>query len=192
MDNPNPIFVLNFNESAWVAKKNAKQILLMKKLVFGVVVFGILGSILFGDNLFAEISFHAKVLLFALLISACFVKSKEKGPKPMELRFYEDHLVMYRPNRYYSPKLSRAEFDKFLYKDIKKILYRPETQRLNIYGIVEGTWYNYNKDGSLSEKPSYHKTTDSFSYFFTSEAPEIDFVAVFEKYTPIKVTIENN
>lgn len=192
MDNPNPRYVLTFDESAWIPKKNAKQILVVKKLVFGVLAFGILGSLVFRENLFADISFHAKATLISFLLGMCFVKSRVKGPKPLEVRFYEDYLVMYRKKRYYSPKVSRMEFDKFLYKDIKKIMYRPETHRLNIYGIVEGKWFNYNKDGSLPEKPSYHKTTDSLSYFYTNEAPEIDFVAVFEKYTPIKVTIENN
>lgn len=187
-----PIYVIRTNESAWGPAPNSSQIVCAKKAVRIILVILLVGSLLFQDNLFADMSFMPKVLLISLFFGTCFVKTKEKVAKPFEIRFYEDHLVLYREKRYYSPNLSRKEFDKFMYKDIKKILYRPETHRLNIYGVVEGKWYNYNKDGSLPEKPSYHKTTDSFSYFYTNEALEIDFVAVFEKYTPIKVTIENN
>ena len=78
-----------------------------------------------------------------------------------------------------------------MYKEIEKIVYITDTHRINIYGMVEGTWYEYKKDGSLPEKPSYHKMTDSLAYFYTNEAPEVDFVEVFEKYTPVKVTIQN-
>lgn len=187
----NPIFVLRTNESAWAPTQNAKQVVFAKNAVRVIFVILLLGSFVFGDNLFGELSLTAKALLIALFLGTCFIKTREKVAKPFEIRFYDDHLVLYRENRYYSPKLSRMEFDKFLYKDIKKILYRPETHRLNIYGIVEGKWYNYNKDGSLPEKPSYHKTTDSFSYFYTNESPEIDFVALFEKYTSVKVTIQD-
>lgn len=187
-----PKYVLRTYESAWAPTKNAKQVAFAKKAVRIILVVLLVGSLLFQDNLFVEMSFMPKVLLISLFFGTCFVKTKEKVPKPFEIRFYEDHLVLYRENRYYSPRLSRMEFDKFMYKDIKKILYRPETHRLNIYGVVEGKWFNYNKDGSLPENPSYHKTTDSFSYFYTNEAPDVDFVEVFEKYTPIKVTILEN
>lgn len=187
-----PIYVLKANESAWAPKQNSKHIVLVRNAVRIILVVLLVGSLLFQDNLFAEMSFMPKVLLVALFFGTCFVKTREKVAKPFEISFFDDHLVLYREKRYYNPKLSCMEFYSFMYKDIKKILYRPETKRLNIYGLVEIKRYDYNKDGSLQEKTSYHKTTDSFAYFYTNEAPEIDFVAVFEKYTPIKVTIENN
>lgn len=192
MEYLDPKYVLKFNESAWIPKKNTKQILLLKRFVWGAVAVCLIGSFLFKDNLFWELSFYAKATLIGLFFGTLFVNARAKGPKPLEIRFYEDYLVLYRENRYYNPKMSRMEYNKFMYKDIKEIRYRPETHRINIYGVVEGKWYTYNKDGSLPQKPSYHKTTDSLSYFYTNEAPEIDFVAEFEKYTPVKVTIENN
>lgn len=46
------------------------------------------------------------------------------------------------------------------------------------------------KDGSLPEKPTYHRTTDGgICYFYTTEEPEIDFVSEIEKHSPIKVQI---
>ena len=186
-----PIYVLKANESAWAPTQNAKQVVFVKNAVRVILVILLLGSFVFDDNLFGELSLTAKALLIALFLGTCFAQDKQKVAKPFEIRFYEDYLVLYREKRYYSPKLSRREFDKFLYKDIEEIVYRTDTHRINIYGIVEGKWYNYNKDGSLPEKPSYHKTTDSLAYFYTNEAPEVNFVEVFEKYTPVKVKIQD-
>lgn len=186
----NPIYVLRTNESAWAPTQNAKQVAFAKKAVRIILVVLLLGSFVFGDNLFGELSLMPKVLLIAIFLGTCFAKDKEKVAKPFEIRFYEDHLVLYREKRYYSPKVSRKEIDKFMYKDIEKIVYRTDTHRINIYGMVEGIWYEYKRDGSLPENPSYHKTTNSLAYFYTNEAPEVDFVEVFEKYTPVKVTIQ--
>lgn len=186
----NPVYVLRTNESAWAPTQNAKQVVFAKKAVRIILVILLVGSFVFGDNLFAELSLMPKMLLITIFLGTCFVKDKEKVAKPFEIRFYEDHLVLYREKRYYSPKLSRKELDKFMYKDIEKIVYRADTHRINIYGLVEGIWYDYKKDGSLPEKPSYHKTTNSLAYFYTNEAPEVDFVAIFEKYSSVKVTIQ--
>ena len=187
----NPIYVLKTNESAWAPTQNAKQVVFAKKAVRIILVVLLLGSFVFGDNLFGELSLMPKVLLIAIFLGTWFAKAKEKVAKPFEIRFYEDYLVLYREKRYYSTKVSRQEFDKFMYKDIEKIVYRTDTHRINIYGMVEGIWYEYKRDGSLPEKPSYHKTTDSLAYFYTNEAPDVDFVEVFEKYTPVKVTIQD-
>lgn len=190
MDYANPKYVLKFNEHTWGPTKNAKQIRFAKIAVRIIVMLILVGSLIFGDNLFEELSFGPQMLLIAMCLGTFFVNDKEKVAKPMEIRFYDDYMVLYREKRYYSPKCSRKEYTKFFYKDIKKIVYRPVTKRLNICGLMEGIWYNYQKDGSLPEKPSYHKTTDSLAYFYTNVEPDIDFIALFEKYTSIKVTIE--
>ncbi len=113
-------------------------------------------------------------------------------PSAIEIQFYNDYLIVYRNKHYYSNSIIRREYDKFLYKDIKTIQLRKRTKRVNIFGIVEGVWYNYKKDGSLPEKPTYHKTTDSICYFYTDYASETDLINAFETYCPIKVSIEEN
>ena len=187
----NPIYVLRTNESAWAPTQNAKQVVFAKNAVRVIFVILLLGSFVFGDNLFGELSLTAKALLIALFLGTCFIKDKQKVAKPFEIRFYADYLELYRKRRYYSPKVSRKELSKFMYKDIEEIVFRTGTHRLNIYGIMECICYKYNRDGSLPEKPCYHKTTDSLAYFYTNEAPEVNFVEVFEKYTPVKVTIQD-
>ncbi len=109
----------------------------------------------------------------------------------MEIRFYDDYLILYREKKHYGSGIQRKMYDKFYYKDIHKCQYRTETKRINIYGKVEGKWYDYNKDGSLPTQPTYHKTTDSLDYFYTIFAQDIDFVKEIEEHSPIKVEIEN-
>lgn len=185
-----PLYVLKTSESDWAPTPNARQVLFVKRAVRTIVLVLLLGSIFFQGNLFDELSLASQALLIALLLGTCFLKDKQRVAKPIEIQFYPEYLVILRENRYYSPTFRRKEIDKFLYKDIREIVYRADVHRLNIYGVVEGIWYNYNKkDGSLPETPSYHKTTDSISYFYTNEAPEVDFVGIFEQYTGVKVNI---
>ena len=62
---------------------------------------------------------------------------------------------------------------------------------MTIYGDVETIWYNYHKDGTLPEKPTYHRTVKGgLCYFYTSASPEVDFVAEIETHSPIRVVVE--
>ena len=120
------------------------------------------------------------------------VGGSEKVPSEMELQFYDDYLVVFRDKHYYSNSVIRREYDKFAYSDIKRIQFRTVTKRINIFGIVEGIWYNYQKDGSLPQTPTYHKTTDSICYFYTDFASNVDFVSEIETHCPVKVTVDNS
>lgn len=187
-----PKYVLKTYELAWAPKKNNTSISMVKNGVRIITILLLLASVIFHKNLFAEMSVTSQILLITLFLGTFFVSDKEKVEKPFEIRFYDDYLVLYREKQYYSPRLIRMEFDKFMYANIKKVQYRTETGRINIYGVVEGIWYNYNKDGSLPCTPSYHKTTDSIAYFYTGKTPNTDFVKEIEAHAPIKVTIENS
>lgn len=137
-----------------------------------------------------ELSLVSKVLLISLCIKVLTTKEVKEIPVPFEIRFYDDYLVLYREKAYYNPKLTRKEIFKFRYQDIKEVEFRTYTQKFLIFGIVEGKYYPYKKDGTLPEKPSYHKVTDSFAYFYTSADPTVDFVTEFERHTPLKVQIK--
>lgn len=191
MNSPN--YVLKINEGELVPKKENSSDNPFKLVVLIIIGIIILGTIIFGENLFKEMSWTSRILLISLFIGICFKgEGSHRVPSPMEIQFYEDCLIVYREKRYINKRLYRKEYDKFFYKDIKKCEYRTRTKKVNIFGIVEGIWYDYNKDGSLPDKPSYHKTTDSSSYFYTIYAQEVDFVAEFEKHSPIKVVVEDN
>lgn len=190
MEKPN--YVLKANEAVLVPKNDNPWLGRLKKAVWIIVGIIILGSIIFQDNIFSELNWSAQVMLIVLAIGLTFTGGSHRVPSPFEIWFYDDYLIVYREKHYYSRKVSRKEYDKFFYKDIQKIQFRKTTQRINIYGVVEGIWYNYNKDGTLPEKPTYHKTTDSICFFYTSAEPDVDFVAEIEKHSPIKVIVDES
>ena len=190
MEKPN--YVLKANEAALVPKNEKSLLRKLRVPVWIIVGVIILGSLIFQDNLFGELSGTTQALFIAMAIGVTYGGGYTRVPTPFEIRFYDDYLIVYRDRHYYSKKMIRKEYDKFYYKDIKKCVYRAKTKRINIFGIVEGMWYKYNKDGSLPEKPTYHKTTNSMCYFYTSADPEVDFVSEIEKHSPIKVVVENH
>ena len=185
----NPNYILKSNEATFRPKKNIGFLGKIKPIIYIIIVIIIIGSFVFGENLFDEMSGTARILLVLMAVGVFLTETEERVPSSFEIRFYDEYLVVYRENHYYSNKLSRKEYSKLFYKDIKECQYRVKTQRINMYGIVENIWYNYNKDGTVDKKPSYHKTTDSICYFYTMFASEVDFVAEIEGHSPIKVTV---
>ena len=146
-------------------------------------------SLLLQNNFFEELSIWTNILLIVLCVSTCNLGGKKKTPSPLEIRFYGDYLVIFRGKHYYNARLTRQEYDKLYYKDIKKIEYRVRTKKVVFGGIVEGTFYNYQKDGTVSSTPSYHKTVDGISYFYTDFLRNGNIVDVIEEHSPLKVTV---
>lgn len=190
IEQPQPNYVLKANEGVLVPKNDSTALHLIKKafwIILGVII---IGSIIFQDNLFTELSWTAQVLLIVIGIGILINGGNERVPSPFEIRFYDDYLVVYRNKHYYSKKVQRREYNKFYYKDIEKIEYRKNTKRIQIEGTIEAIWYDYNKDGTLPEKPNYHRTTEGgICYFYTTEEPDVDFVSEIETHSPIKVAI---
>lgn len=123
METPN--YVLKANEGILVPKN---ENLLLGKLKFAVwVIVGILilGSLIFQDDLFSELSGSFQILLVALAIGLSFAgEGSKRVPSPFEIQFYDDYFIVYREKRYYDRKVTRKEYNKFFYKDIQKVEYR--------------------------------------------------------------------
>jgi hypothetical protein len=116
----------------------------------------------------------------------------ERRPSPCELWFYDDYLVQYCERRYYNKRNIRREYYKFYYKDISRCVYRTVVNKIDIYGVVEATFYKYDMNGNLPSLPVKHKTVDSISVFYTVFEPNIDFVKEIEEHSPIKVQFEKS
>lgn len=189
MEEPN--YVLKANEGVLVPKnENLSKLKVAVWIIVGVIL---IVSIVFQDNLFSELSWSARIMLVVLAVGLSFAGGNKRVPSPFEIQFYDDYLIVYREKKYYNKNLIRKEYDKFFYKDITKCQYRTQTKQINIYGIIEGIRYKYRKDGSLPENPSYHRTTNGgICWFYTTESPEIDFVAEIERHSPIKVSVEEH
>ena len=188
-NNENPNYVLKFNETV---RKTVKDINYKIKIVVIIIIaIIILGSIIFQDNLFSELSWTARILLISLALGVMFTDKTEKIKSPIEIRFYNDYLVVYREKRYYSGRISRKEYNKFLYKDITKCYYNNNTKRFDIIGKVESIWYNYNTDGTIPNNPTYNRVVDGgICYFYTDLEQEVDLIKEIKEHSPLKVEIQ--
>ena len=192
MDKPN--YVLKTNEAVLMPKEQSNSYIFIKKGVLIIVAILILGSLIFQENLFFELSWTARVILIVLAVVFLFFGEKKIDvPSPIELQFYDEYLILYRPKRYYSKKVTRMEFNKMLYTDITRCIYKANSQRLHIYGNVAATWYNYDANGVVPSTPTYNRmVTDTLCYMSTRCAPDVDFKSEIESHSPIQVLVENS
>lgn len=164
--------------------------MIFKKMVWILIILFIIISLYFHKNIFMELAFGTRLLLIVISVAILGTAyATEKTPSPFEIRFYEDYMVVYREKYYYDRDLSRKEYDKFFYKDIERIQYKKSIERYNIYGLVEWEYWNYKKDGTLSQKSDGHKKVKSMCSFYTSNLTNVDYKKWFELYTSVKVTI---
>ncbi len=192
MNRPN--YVIQTNEAVLIPTNQSRGITFLKTGVWIVVAVIVLGSLLFQDNLFSELSWTARVLLFVLALGVTFLGGKkEYVPSPMELQFFEDHLVLYLPKRYYSKHVTRMEINQMKYSEITKCVYKSKSQRIHLYGKGTSTWYNYKADGTIPQTPTQVRNcTAGLLYFNTKFAIDVDFKTEIEKNSPIQVIVENS
>lgn len=192
MDNPK--YVIKTNEAALecVKQNNAIHIFRIGVLIVAAIV--LIGSFVFQENLMSEFSWTTRCLLIVIVVAALLLGRKKKDvPSPIELQFYNDFLILYRPKRIYNKKVARMEINKMRYSEIKKCVYKSKLQRVHIYGTVYATWYNYDNQGVISKVPTYDRVVeDTLCYFSTLFATDIDFKKEIEEHSPIKVIVENS
>lgn len=191
-NNEQPLYILKFNEGIMKPKVENKTKDIIKYLLGFATILIILVIIIFGFRVLREFSFS--IFICYCIAIGYLIKNGgyERIPSPCELWFYENYLVQYCPKRYYSKNNIRKEYYKFNYKDIKRCLYRSVVNKFDIFGIVEATFYKYDKDGNVDSVPKHHITADSISVFYTVFEPNIDFIKEIEEHSPIKVEIENS
>ena len=115
------------------------------------------------------------IIMSVIILGTAY--ATEKTSSPFEIRFYEDYMIVYREKYYYDRNLSRKEYDKFFYKDIE------------LPPKVVWEYWNYRKDGTLSERSNGHKTVKGMCSFYTSKLADVDYKKWFELNTSRKVTI---
>jgi hypothetical protein len=192
MNNAN--YILKTNEAVLMPTEVNKGKSIMKICVWVIIGIIILGSFIFQDNLFAELSWPVRIFMIVLAVGFGFYGGKkEYTASPMELQFYDDRLVLYLPKRYYSNRVTRKQINTMRYADISKCVYKTKSNRIHIYGDGQSVWYNYKKDGSLPSKPTEERSfTQGLIYFNTQLATDVDFKKEIEEHSPIQVIVENN
>lgn len=191
--NSQPNYILKLKSKDLIPKYDNLLARIIKISTIVIIAVIILGSIIFKENLFSELSTTAKALFISYVVYAAVVLFKlTKVPSPVSLVFFDDHLVVFKEKVYYSHKLYRQEFFKFYYSDISGLEYDYLTKRLNIYGNVEATWYNYHKDGTLSRTPDYHRFVDgTICYFYIFEGNETQIISYLENFCKKKFEFNN-
>ncbi|MGN0317033.1 MAG: hypothetical protein ACI4E1_03755 [Lachnospira sp.] len=185
-----PIYVCKDTELIRKPKNPSKLLYFLKISLWFILIIIVVISVVFKENFFTGLTWSTGALLLVSLIVVYIVSGGEvRITSPIEIRFYKDYFVVYREMRYYSRFITRREINKFFYKDITKIEYRKPTQKIDIFGKGDFKWFNYLKDGSLPEKPSYDKNIDGLCYFYKNPESPVDYKLLFEKYLPMKVSI---
>ncbi len=187
-----PNYVLEINEAVLVSN-GSKALSVLKIAVWVVVAVIVFGSLVFAENLFAEITWTTRILLIVIALGVLFVgRKKQNVESPMELQFFDHYLVVYRPKRYYSKKVTRMEINKMMYSDIFRCVYKSKSKRVHIYGNVSAKWFNYDAHGVIAQTPTYDRyVKDTLCYFSTRCAQDVDFVSVIENNSPIQVVVED-
>ncbi len=191
-NNQQPNYVLKFNETD--SRKVKDRNYNIKKTVVIIIAIIVIFSIIFGENLFLELSWTARILLIAIALGILFTGKKEDVPSPAELRFYDDYLLLFLERKYYSERSIKQEYLKMKYSDITKVKYLPNTsnKRFQIYGNGHSLHYDLKKDGNISKKASRDKMFEKgMIYFSTNLNQNIDFIKEIEEHSPLKVEIDN-
>lgn len=184
-----PIFTINTVESVKMPGENGGIYRILKGIIWGTIVLMILCSVILGTNLFSEISLLPKVFLIGLVISSFSWDKKNKAPSPIEIQFYNEYLIIFRNKRYYDKRVSRKEYNKFRYSDIDRIEFEPEFKRFALTGIIDAKWFNYRKDGTLPDEPTYHRTVeDGICFFYLFSDDEEQIIEKLEQFSNMKVT----
>lgn len=187
-------YVLKTNEGVAMPAEKSIGFKIMQILVWSVAALIIVGSIFLHENLFMELSMTTRILLIILVLEVFFRGLKKQMiPSPIELWFYDDHILFYLPQRPYSRKFSRKEFVEMNYADITKCVYKKNSERIHIYGNGTSRLYNYNRDGTVPETPTHViNFTDGLMYFNIEFAKDIDFKKEIETHSPLKLMEENS
>lgn len=191
-----PTYVLRTVEAVLMPTDNDKKELLLRNGVWVLVGIIILGSIIFHENLFSELSWTARIIFIVLVVKFGFYGTKlDYAPSPMELHLYEDKLILFLPKRYCSRRVSRKEISEMKYSEITKCVYKTKLNTIQIFGDGKSKWYNYKKDGTLPQTPTEDRTfTQGMIYFDVRFAREagVDVVKEIEEHSPLRVSEEDD
>lgn len=162
----------------------------IRKAVLIIITVLIIGSLIFGTNLFGELSRMAQVLLIIVFVRTLFTGGNELVPFPIELRFYDDRLEIYRDFVYYGKNKNRREMYIFQYSDIQQCVFNKASSHMMIKGEVYVEWFNYRKTGEASSNPTVAKKDLGLCHFYTNADSSIDVVREIQEHSPIKITIK--
>lgn len=186
MDQPH--YVLKSMEN--MREPKDQRVTTAKNISLTIIAVALLGSLIFKIDVFGLPSSSGRMMLVVLFVIIVFHQTMHFVPYPIELRFYDDRIIIIRDHIYYSKKLTRKEVYVFQYADMERCNFNKSANRMEFRGLSYIEWYPYDRAGGPSQIPSTTKTCKNFFYFYTHADPNVDFVREIEEHSPIKITKE--
>lgn len=189
-----PNYVLKTNEAVLKPVGPGKLPDWLRKSIGVILIILIIGSIIFKDNLFAKLPWFIQIVFIVLCIFAPFSgPKKDYFPSEIEIQFFDDYFVFYRPKMYYDKRTTRKEICVMRYAEVTECVYKNKSQRIHIYGNGTTTWWNYKKDGTLPNNPTkVNPFTRGLLFFSTRYCEPVNLIKEIEEHSPIRVIEENN
>ena len=188
MEEPN--YVLKM-KTAWPVSKQERWFKFVKYTVIALVVLMIVSAIFLDFNLFGEMSLISKILFIGLIIFVIFHRADDFIPAPVEIRFYNDHLVVDFVKHFYNEKDIRREVNTFYYDESTKVTNQIDGKRLFILGNLKREDYRYLPDGSLEETPFKTKEANGGAIYISYRfSMDVDLTKEIETHSPLIVVIE--
>ncbi len=189
-----PIYTLKIEEGVLIPEPRSKREIRIRTAVIVILILLLLASVLFQENILHELNWIARMMLLFLVVKYfIFWNKKIDVPSPMELCFFGEYLLLYRPKRYYSKRVTRKEYIKMNYNEIEKIKYKKNERQFQIYGTVIAKFYRYLSENETEQRPSYDKTVEGTLCYFSTRCTDDDdnfIMYILEKYSRCKVDIE--
>ena len=188
MNEPNHVIKINTRPYS----KREVCFKIIKCVVIAIGIIMIAARIFLDFNLFLEMSWFYKIMFILLIVLVIFHHTNEFGPSPVEIKFYDDYLVVDFVKQFYNKNDIRREKNMFYYDAISAITNQIDGQRIFVFGNLKREEYRYLPDGKLEDTP--FKTTEAnvgqvnISYRFEKD---IDLMKEMELHTPLQVTISS-
>ena len=144
-----------------------------------------------GDWLFSRkpMTFTRACLIILLAVIMYTVRSTERQPVPFQIEFYNEYMIIYWEKKYYDRRLQRKEYEKYFYSDITNMSYVRDTNRINIYGKSEWTFWNYRKDGTIPDTPDVCKVVDSLTFLYAGDEYVDELLSRLKEFTGKEIAV---
>ena len=180
-------YVLHFNMANVKQNSLTPGQAFLKKVIIGIFVLFLILLLFKGKELLKELGIPVIVLLIGLGVWFMTHK-KELVADPVEIRFYDTEMVVYKPKYAQTETRVIEEYKTFPYDRVKECRYSSSSEMLMICGEGHLLQYRYKSDGTKDETPYKEMDLESLSdHLWLHFALDDDVPGKIEKYSPIRV-----
>ena len=184
--------IIYFNDGRMASKNESKTYAIIKTIFVGFLIILICGSVLFKEFLFSGESIPVWICVFIVVSYLMKNGGHERVECPSQLQFFDTYMIFYVPKYHYKKGKERMDLHKIYYKDVTICKFRANIQKMVICGMMDVSYYEYDKEKRLNKKPTFQKHCNGIIKFYTIFDSEHNFIDIIEKNSPLKIEIENS